>query len=223
VTLTAPPTAPDEDGARPVSPGDWRLLVVPTDGADKKSWPIDLFIHRDDSLPGYLSKGRQSRFRDDRYRVYDASGRRESSDQPDCHVLRSGTLNTFGYSRTAVVVGACYWDGRARGEPVDYSGVAIPARLPPDVTAPTEESRVLAGVIAAGTLSGSRIRLGGTSVAAPAVARALAALLAEPNKDRRDDMEPIIAKLLLPRPRAPDGEPKAFLPPLPRGRQPRRD
>ena len=219
VTLAVPPTAPDEDGARPVPPGDWRLLVEPT-GEDGQSWPMNLFVHRDNSLPGYVSKGRQSRFHDNRYRVRDDLGRLQLSDElRDCHVRRSGTLSAFGYSDAAIVVGGCHRDGLARGKPArgsvaDYSGQDFPpvpkVAQRPDLTAPSEESRVRHGVPAAGTRSGSKIPTWGHERRFARVARELAVQLAGERKGKSEGASSKLLGIAL-KPGA-HADPPAFIP-----------
>lgn len=86
------------------------------------------------------------------------------------------TLGSFSHALSAIVVGACLDDADDQ-RPADYSGEG-PARAPsgrkgPDVTAGADESLALPGLLAAGTRSAERVRLSGTSVAAPVVLREL--------------------------------------------------
>ncbi len=183
ITVAVPPTAPAEPGATFVPPGDWRLLVEPTPGAPDEIWPADMFIQRDDAVPGYRGRGRQSRFQDHRYVIFEPSGRLATADS-DSYVRRAGTLNAFAAADAPVVVGGCY----ERAEPgyadeVEYSGAAFDEGerewwRPPELTAPCERSRVRRGIRAAGSRSGSRIAIAGTSIAAPAVACRLACAFA---------------------------------------------
>ena len=121
--------------------------------------PFDAWIERDDAVYGSHHGGRQSRF-----------------DRADA--VSVGTLNSIagleadGYS---VVGGMRASDGAI----ADYSGAGPnrDGRRPdgPDAVTWSDESRMLAGLPAAGSLGAARVRMNGTSVAAPLYARRVAA------------------------------------------------
>ena len=73
LTLVAQPTRPARPGEPFLRPGDLALRVVST--KDTASWPLDLHVQRDDSLPGYRRRGRQSSLVDPLYRRRDGAGR----------------------------------------------------------------------------------------------------------------------------------------------------
>lgn len=90
-------------------------------------------------------------------------------------IVRNATLNSFGHGRHTTIVGGSALASRTMAA---YSGAGPgrPGEFPgPDLVACCEEHPGL-GLLAAGTRSGSLVRMGGTSVAAPVVARAIANL-----------------------------------------------
>ena len=91
----------------------------------------------------------------------------------DSMVQKSGTLNGIG-TGTATKMAAGY--RLSDGLPARYSssGPARGSRLGPDFAYPTEVSRMVHGIPAAGTRSGTVVYLSGTSAAAPQYARDLA-------------------------------------------------
>jgi hypothetical protein len=73
------------------------------------------------------------------------------------------------------------------GEPVTApAGGALPANTrKPDAVLPSDDSKVQAGILAAGTASGSRVAFSGTSVAAPQLAREVAKWLGQGDPAKR--------------------------------------
>jgi len=141
---------------------------------------ISAWVQRDDSLYGFPVRGRQSYFADSCYRRFDSAGRDEERDDLSCDVRRAATLNAIATGLQPIVIG-----GFARKEMVvsEYSSsgpVANPRR--PNAVAATEDSKVHAGLLAAGSRSGSVVAMNGTSVAAPQIARAIADDLAAGGK-----------------------------------------
>jgi hypothetical protein len=141
---------------------------------------IQAWIQRDDSLYGFPPRGRQSYFDNECYVRYDHAGRENEVDDPACLVRRESTINGIATGRFPIVVG-----GHLRNEMVaarySSAGAAQPPGPPPnspDASAVSEDSRVHRGILAAGTRSGSVVAIGGTSVAAPQVARWSALALA---------------------------------------------
>lgn len=164
--------------AEPCAPaGLWtikiRNIALPGDSV------VDLRIQRDDSLMGQRPTGRQSNFEDHSYALFEEpSGRlRNDSRAGAGPVTRRGTFNSYATGLLPVVVGGYV---RSNGAPAIYSGSGptTSGKPGPTLSAVADDSPVVSGVPAAGTYSGSVLRQNGTSVAAPAVARALADVIA---------------------------------------------
>ncbi|MEM7250567.1 MAG: S8 family serine peptidase [Pseudomonadota bacterium] len=156
-------------------PGAWTVGVENL--ALESCEVVDLRIQRDDSLNFQRRTGRQSYFDDKDYVRYEQDTRLRNDAQRDAGaVTRRRTLNAYatGYGRDAPLVVAGY--RRSDGEPALYSGAGPTdaGRPGPDMSSVTEESPAHFGVLASGTYSGSIKALNGTSVAAPALTRALA-------------------------------------------------
>lgn len=148
---------------------------------------IQVWVRRDETLPGFLPGGRQARFSDPDYELTGKFGKPLTNDPDDTKSLvrREGTLSGFAAGTVPTVVGAAtikplsVSDYSATGPlsppPNPGNGDSEPLfRIGPDVVARGDDSLVLRGVISAGSTSGSFVRLNGTSVAAPMYARALA-------------------------------------------------
>ena len=139
---------------------------------------IEAYIERDETPYGFPRRGRQSRFEDPNYERFDKFGRlkeddaRENPEQkpPESYVKRADTINSIATgARTVVVAGFRGSDkGTAR---YSSNGMLINA------AGPTEDSITCHGVLAAGSRSGSKVAMNGTSVAAPQLTRALASRL----------------------------------------------
>jgi hypothetical protein len=166
-------------------PGAWRLMVATTEAEPVR---VTARVQRDDTPPGYRSLGRQSWLDhplgwdwDDEQRAYLAP--RSLEDAPGCPVTREGSAVAYAGAEDPAVlfVGAARPVLGAPGAavPTQYSaeGVQHLAR-PGESAGPTlvaigDDGGFLAGRRAAGVLSGSVVRMSGTSMAAPQVARAL--------------------------------------------------
>lgn len=180
LTLAVPPTVPANRAAAYTVPGPWQLLLEPYDASPSKAgWPLDLVVQRDDMIPGYRGGGRQSYLQDSQYVQVDMRGFTVTKDQtgPDGalpYVRRAGTINAFATAPEIVVVGGCYADTL---EPVDYSGEGGSGGQGMrgiDASASASMQRMRGVIRAAGSRSGSRIGVGGTSIAAPVMSRELA-------------------------------------------------
>lgn len=141
--------------------------------------PVHVWIQRDDSLYGFPRLGRQSYLEDDRYRRLDHGGRPNEDDAKDLAgalTRRRGTINAIATgTQTNVIGGWVRQDGRLPSyTAAGTAGVPPPTRAAPDYVVPTDDSLVHAGILAAGSRSGSVVAMSGTSVAAPQYARALA-------------------------------------------------
>jgi len=160
-------------------PGVWTIEVINTDSSNPAQ-QVHAWIRRNDSPFGWRTGGRQSRFEDADYQIFDDQGRlvEEDPSPPPSYIRRETTFNGIATGENVFVVGALRADTK---EPTPYSahGPALPvpggARPGPAVSAPADRSAARPGVAGAGTRSGgSAVFLNGTSVAAPAVVRRLA-------------------------------------------------
>ena len=94
-------------------------------------------------------------------------------------IRRFGSLNALATGQYSIVVGGFQ---RNDGTPSEYSGagpVATPGRTGPDASAVADDSKVLTGVLAAGTRSRSTVDMWGTSIAAPQVTRLIGGWMAK--------------------------------------------
>lgn len=165
-------------GKGPIAPcGTWQIKITPRKGFAET---VDVWIRRDETLPGTRSGGRQAVFEDDRYRRFDRFGMPLAVDPPDTdsQIRRSGTISGFACGETPIAV-AAFTEKEAQVSSYSGSGPIAHRDLPPlvnrdgpDITAKGDDSLVLRGVLSAGSRSGSWVRLSGTSMAAPRVARA---------------------------------------------------
>ncbi|MEP0147230.1 MAG: S8 family serine peptidase [Tateyamaria sp.] len=161
------------DGSR--SRGMAMFAILPTDASDESlplapdgSWTlsfsldlaegedIDIWIQRGGSVYGYPALGRQSRFKAGQSSIDDF-----------------GTLNALATAKKVVSVGGYVLSSGF--EPASYTSAGSPRFYSsfPDVSAPSDQSTTVPGIVASGTFSGSYASLSGTSVAAPQVARLL--------------------------------------------------
>lgn len=162
----------------PLAPaGRWKLTVDPQDIAPDER--VQVWIERDDTLPGFRLGGRQPYFNNANYKLFDKYGGPLAVDPPgtDSLIRRAGTLSGFACGPSPLVIGALT---QSNGKMSDYSAagpITPPRDAPlanrdgPDASARGDDSVVLSGVISAGSRSGSMVRLSGTSVAAPRAAR----------------------------------------------------
>jgi hypothetical protein len=90
--------------------------------------------------------------------------------QGDARVSREGSVSNLASGCRTVVVGAAGLDGRA----ARYSSRPVPGGRRIDALAQADDNAGVGGLVAAGVLSGTRHRMGGTSVAAPSAAREIA-------------------------------------------------
>ena len=180
------------DPATPVAQlapaGIWKVELTHTGGLVAALRDVvHAWIRRDDQVYGFPLRGRQSYLDHADYTRFDHAGRDEQADDPASLVRRESTINSMATGGTAIVMGGYLGKERL---PAKYSAAgAVPLQMPPppppdltprwpDAMAVSEDSRVHAGVLAAGSYSGSVIAMGGTSVAAPQIARMVADNLA---------------------------------------------
>ncbi|QXT38939.1 hypothetical protein [Gymnodinialimonas ceratoperidinii] len=150
---------------------------------------VSVRCQRNDTPSGFRPFGRQSRLEDPDYRAVRPDGRADESDATGAWVVRRGTTNAIGSGALSVRVGSVRvanlnrrTDGARPLAASTFSSAGDPANTwdGVDIAAASEVSHALAGVLAAGTGSGARVRLSGTSAAAPQVARWIALELARP-------------------------------------------
>ena len=192
---------PDDTSPGVAPAGLWTLRLSRADAGFKGL--VDVRIQRDDAPHGYPIRGRQPYFDHPAYARFDRLGRPlEADDSPEqaaagkCPVKRRGSLNAIATSKSVIVAGGfrrLFEDDPwpiapySPGEPVTApAGGALPAGTrKPDAVLPSDDSKVQAGLLAAGTASGSRVAFSGTSVAAPQLAREIASWLAQGDPAQR--------------------------------------
>ena len=182
--LALAPTQPDQGLAR-VAPGLWRLEL-----ATAHSEPIRVIarVQRDDTPFGHAPYGRQSWLDHPEGWTWDSYARSYTNPQPlvdgapQCPVTREGTAVSFaGADRDEIyLVGALRQPGDVQAaRPSVFSSegadhlVRAGESIGPTLAAAGEVGGFLGGIRATALLTGSQVRLSGTSMAAPAVARRL--------------------------------------------------
>jgi hypothetical protein len=187
----APTASYDADRVVAAS-GIWKLELV-SDGTAQSldDDPVQFWISRNQRNPGAEPRCEQAYFVD-----WDESHnpgrylRPRLEDPPGAHkngIRRDGALSgmatvsgrKLGARKTVVIVGSCVGDP-AHGTRSRYSATGPAAgprkrgRALPDMLALGDDHAGLAGLAARGTLSGTVVRVIGTSFSAPLVARAIA-------------------------------------------------
>ncbi|MCB2016372.1 MAG: hypothetical protein KDF54_02440 [Hydrogenophaga sp.] len=173
------PTASLDPTNRLANAGVWQVNI-----RNRGFHPVvlDAYIERDDVALGTHTGARQSYLLD---ADYDISGNLFSFIDDTSNptpIRRSGVFNSIGTGSATLAVGgirfaSSAFDPAARYSPriPDPDASRIPQRQGvkkvPDALAVTDESTALWGVLGAGTISGSAIRLWGTSCASPQTAR----------------------------------------------------
>lgn len=169
------PTEPKIGAPATAPPGAWRLRFTCADPA-RLNGSIICRIQRDHDRMGTFRGARQSYFDDPDDEPFAASG--EIATRDVARIRRYGSINGMA-THPAFVVPGGYEQTSRKPAPYGSAGalVASPASGQPGhvrCSAPSDTSRVLHGRAGAGTRSGARVRLVGTSNAAPQVARAFA-------------------------------------------------
>ncbi|WP_112321038.1 S8 family serine peptidase [Oceanibium sediminis] len=185
-TLTVAATG-RSGGTHDLAPsGRWKIEVrdvgLPTGSH------VDAWVLRDDELPGFDTDARQSRFEDPAYKRWTPEGFPEQEDNGHSIVVRAGLQNVIGTGTEPVVVGG-YIDRSGALPAYTAGGPTNTANRPgPDAVTVADDSKVHRGVVGSAVLSGGKVTLGGTSVAAPQVTRALAGVLATGGKADRAEV-----------------------------------
>lgn len=182
--LALAPTVPDNPTLPSSSSGIWTVRLGHLHDVVQHG-PITCRIQRDINPFGYALGARQSYFDEPDDEAFDASGHRPLGDNPaGVFVRRFGSLNGLATHDAVTVVGGFVATSQ---RPALYSAAGR-HRTPQSssgrvhLSAPSDASSALEGVLAAGARSGAVFRMSGTSMAAPQVARAAAiAYLTEPS------------------------------------------
>ena len=170
VLIALQPSSSFQPGTALAPHGLWKIEIR-NHSAAALSKPVQAWIDRDDFNLGTLVRGRQSYFVDPFYdplRYLKAAT--DDTSGSKAVVRRRGTLTGIA-TGTGPLVAAGYRHSDKKH--VRYSS-AGPSRGPavgPDCAAVTDQSRSLPGLLAAGTRGGSVVRLSGTSISAPQLAR----------------------------------------------------
>ena len=178
--LALAPTFSREAQAVTAPFGSWTVALTNT---GTQPVVFDTYVERDDVALGQNTGARQSYLED---AWYDISGNISSFvDHPDnpTPIRRSGTFNSLSTGENTVSVGGLRAQSSAGGHFARYSprkpdpDASRPQRAGvkkvPDTLAVSDDNPALWGVLGAGSLSGSVVRLAGTSSAAPLEARRL--------------------------------------------------
>lgn len=190
IILATAPTA-SHTSSKVAPSGQWKIKFKPL--KIKKKDSVEVWIARDEAIPGFGTGSRQSYFNNADYVRFDAYGAPLAVDPPasDSPVKRAGTQSGIATGAEPLVVAGFAQSNRLL---VDYSaaGPVTPKRgdkhadrCGPDAAAKTDDSPILRGVLSAGTHSGSVVRMDGTSVAAPRVARLVVSAVANGKKGDR--------------------------------------
>lgn len=174
--------------------GIWTVALEITTN-EESGW-IDAWIQRDDSPYRYRANAKQSYFDDPAYVRFDARGDVAQADLGQSTVRREGSLSGMAtinndYIR---VVGGLRGDQTGQRIPAHYSaegfsdGSARGGNDSPHTAQVTDDSRILPGVLSAGTASGSTVSFIGTSSAAPQVARQLAEQIVDMRKNNQPEV-----------------------------------
>ncbi|MFT7576826.1 MAG: hypothetical protein ACI9XZ_003217, partial [Alphaproteobacteria bacterium] len=168
------------DGDRAIAQcGEWKIKI--TNNRENNKLTAWCHIQRDDTPGTYTRRGRQSYFDHEKAYGRDERTGDYSALMPKCPITHEATINAIASGDETVVIGSVIDDmlDQQPWPPAEYSAQAHPAMQDkPLASAITESGHALPGVMAAGTRSGSVVRMRGTSAAAPQAARLLADLLA---------------------------------------------
>ncbi|MBM6580720.1 hypothetical protein ILT44_11050 [Microvirga sp. BT689] len=216
-----------ENSPIPVDPmaphGVW-ILTLTNNGLSSQE-KIEVWVQRDDAPYGYQRRGRQAYFDHPCYKRYDEAGRPIEEDDPSCLVKRAGMINAIATGKETVVIGGLL---RQELRPPYYSAggpITPPAGAPsahrrgPEALTISDDSLVHAGVLGAGTRSGSVVAMNGTSVSAPLITRWIAGELASGRAGNRKAVRKLAYnnEVLLPAPKpSPErgGAGRIILPPV---------
>ena len=193
------PTARIESVTEPIAPSGVWTIRLRNLGLNPETDYVHVWIQRDDTPYGFRRGGRQSYFDHECYSVYDDEGWLVEEDPPltTCVIRRAGLMNALATGHNTIVAGGYRGEMRraadysAGGQDAVAGNAAPPPRgvRAPDVVQLSDDSKVHAGVLAAGSRSGSVVALNGTSVAAPQLARFVGERLANGHVGNRPDIQ----------------------------------
>ncbi|MCC8963383.1 hypothetical protein H8A95_13975 [Bradyrhizobium sp. Pear76] len=184
ILLAVNPTVRNDDSRELAPSGRWKLSIK---NLTKNKITAHVYVQRDDTPFGYPRRGRQS--------YIDHAGAYESDPKTGdyrlqaegCPIIYAETLSSIATcsmtnSDHVIVVGAAQasedFPPSDHAPPADYtSSGPTKGRRGPDCAAFADEGDALWGMLAAGTFSGSVVKLSGTSVAAPQIVRQVASQL----------------------------------------------
>jgi hypothetical protein len=181
ILVAVAPTTSDNPAAETAPAGTWQVEVR----RDGSACAVDAWIQRDDTAFGYPQRGRQSRFEDDDYEQFDEAGRELEADNALSYIKRAGTISPIATGRRTVIVGGIHkhdWRAAkysASGPVIRPPGRGVPNADGPDAMAPSQGGPAHHGIFGAGSRSGSKVRMSGTSVAAPQITRWIAERMAK--------------------------------------------
>lgn len=180
----------------PAPSGSWSIEI--NANFQSKSLPIHGWIQRDDAPGGRETTARQAYFEDEAYSIerYDGKGdlRVKDPDEKTSAVRRDGTLSGMATSPSddaseeakfldSIIATSMRWDS---DELPQYVAAGNETNIPaPQLAARVDRSRVKPHLLVAGSYSGSKVALAGTSLAALQVARALADYLSALDANER--------------------------------------
>jgi hypothetical protein len=155
--------------------GIWTIEVAKRDSNNKNEITVSTWVERNDPMPWQDGQLQSHLLSNRRGEVIDNPDTDDDASDP---VKRCSAGNSLAHGSEAVVVGGFVGAPSGPSTVASYSS-AGPSRNPmrarswPDCMSLSDESLLNPGVVAAGTRSGLVVRMNGTSVAAPRVARHL--------------------------------------------------
>jgi hypothetical protein len=182
VLVVTAPSEPEDEKSPRVDAGAWTIVIRRDGNAAQLSGDIRCWIQRDTDPADLRSGARQSYFDEPDDARYENDGSLRERDTPEALVRRFGSLNGLATANGAMSVagfrlGAGLGSSPDQARPVCYSCAGTEGAAPSDpritCASMSDRAKALPGTIAAGTRSGARSVLQGTSVAAPFVARQL--------------------------------------------------
>lgn len=184
----APTDAAAAPGRSPAPSGVWQIEIRAK--VQGTQW-MHAWVKRDESPVGYRRRGGQSYLDQreyQRFRVDTPNDDRLDEDPAGSAspVTRRGTISGMTGGATSYTAGG-YWGRSYQEDTAFYSAESIAgdpawaAKLANGqaASARTGTSRILPGILGAGTRSGSRVAMNGTSVAAPQIVREIVRLLGQ--------------------------------------------
>ncbi len=174
LSVVVPPSFSTETDASAVPVGQWRVELVDTPTRDEACAVI---VQRDDRLPGFPPAGRQTFLADPAYRPFLPDGRWPGPDPvpPTSMIRRDGTNNAYAWGDWQLRCGAAL--GPPGENPTRYSSYSslLADGSAGDLVATGDRGDARRGVLAPGMTACALQIINGTSIAAPALTRWLAA------------------------------------------------